>query len=164
MRNAMLLTMLTPFVMATRECALQMMSNARFVLNELPNVQMPETFRERTRSVCNDMIGTKHDLITELFDLDELVAGEAPDEEVAERVERIVRWTVEDLVRLDGVVRELWAESDRDPKVVLGSALVSESAANVLNSFHPVQTAAEAVLRVARGTSLSRQDPGAATG
>jgi hypothetical protein len=33
-RNGMVLAMLTPFVLATRECAMQMLSNATYVLGE----------------------------------------------------------------------------------------------------------------------------------
>ena len=106
-RNGMVLTMLGPFVLATRECAMQMLSNAAYVLGELPNVTISDGLRERTRDVCNALIGTKHDLITELFDLDDLVATEASDAQVGERVERIVQWAFEDLRKLHEVVTAL---------------------------------------------------------
>ena len=84
-------------MLATRECAMQMLSNASYVLDELPNVKMSDGLRKHTRDVCNGLIGTKHDLITELYDLDDLVATEASDAQVGERVERIVQWAFEDL-------------------------------------------------------------------
>ena len=111
----MVVTMLGPFVMATRECAMQMLANAQYVLGELPNVKMCEEARRRTEHACTALIGTKHDLITELFDLDDLVASDASDEQVGERVDRIVRWAHADLAKLCDVVAALDAESKRDP-------------------------------------------------
>lgn len=159
-RSGMVLAMLTPFVLATRECAMQMLSNGQYVLGELPNVKMSDELRERTRDVCNGLIGTKHDLITELFDLDDLVATEATDAQVGERVERIVQWAFEDLTKLHQVVTALDEASKRDD-LEFGSAglLVMESAGNILNAFHPMRAAADAVLRAVRGVPLQGAVP-----
>ena len=151
MRNGMVTTMLTPFMLATRECAVQMMSNACYMLNELPNVNMPPELLERTRGVCNELIGTKHDLITELFDLDELVASDASDEKVGERVQRIVRWAHDDLVKVHGIVSALDELSKRDVQYSLASLLVVESATNLLNEFHQMRTTADGVMRAVQG-------------
>lgn len=156
MRNGMVTTMLTPFMLATRECAVQMMSNACYMLNELPNVNMPPELLERTRAVCNELIGTKHDLITEIFDLDELLASDASDEKVGERVQRIVRWAHDDLVKMHGLVTALDELSKRDAQYSLASLLVVESATNLLNAFHQMRTAADGVMRAVQGSLEKR--------
>mgnify|MGYP006371299273 CR=1 FL=1 len=159
-RSGMVLTMLTPFVLATRECAMQMMNNGLYVLDELPNVTMSDGLRKQTQDVCNGLIGTKHDLITELFDLDDLVATDATDAQVGERVERIVQWAFEDLTRLHHVVTALDEASKRDD-LQFGSAslLVMESAGNILKAYEPMRTAADAVLRAVRGVPLQGAAP-----
>ena len=154
-RNGMVMAMLGPFVLATRECALQMLSNATYVLGEMPNVTMSDGLRERTRDACHALIGTKHDLITELFDLDDLVATEATDAQVGERVERIVRWACEDLRKLHEVATALdKASTMDDPGSVLASMLVMESAGNILRAYSPMRSASEAVLRAVQGVRL----------
>ena len=52
---------------ASRDCAIQMMENAAYIWKELPNVSMPVTILEGIKSMCEDWIGTKHDLISEDF-------------------------------------------------------------------------------------------------
>ena len=146
-RSGMVVTMLVPFAACARECAVQMLSNAMYVQRELPNVQMPDALRARTQEVCGALIGTKHDLITELGEIDELVAGDGTDEAIAVRVERIVAWILEDLKALHDVVMAVDEESRRDPGVGLASLLVTESATNVFNAFSAVQRAAEGVRR-----------------
>ena len=153
-RNGMLVAMLGPFVLATRECAVQMLANAQYVLGELPNVKVSQGLRTQTREVCEALVGTKHDLITELFDLAELVATDASDEQVGERVERIRQWARNDIARLVNVVTALEEESKRDPGVELTHLLVMESTGNILQAYQPMHTAADAVLRAVRGVPL----------
>jgi hypothetical protein len=153
-RNAMVQTMLTPFVMAARECAVQMLSNAEYVLAELPKVAMPEELRVRTRESCERLVGTKHDLITALFDLTEPKMAAVSEAEIGERVGRIERWAFEDLVPLVRVVQELDAASRRDPELTLASVLVMESAGNMLQAFDAMHRAAEGVQRAVRGESI----------
>jgi len=158
-RNGMVVAMLGPFVLATRECAVQMLSNGQYVLGELPNVTMSDGLRERTQDDCDALVGTKHDLITELFELDDLVATEATDEQVGARVERIVQWAHEDIAKLVDLVAALEVESRRDPAVELTHLLVMESAGNVLQAYQPMQTAADAVLRAVQGVRLQGASP-----
>ena len=154
-RNAMVQTMMVPFVAATRECALQMMSNAAYVLEELPKVSMPEAMRERTREICNTLIGTKHDLVSGLFDLTEADTAPVTDAEIGARVERLVQWALEDLRVLHRLVVDLDAESQHDQGTQLASILVMESAGNVMKAFDAMYGAAEGLLRALRGESLS---------
>jgi hypothetical protein len=159
-RSGMVVAMLGPFVLATRECAMQMMTNGQYVLGELPNVKMSDGLRKQTQDVCNGLIGTKHDLITELFDLDDLAATDATDAQVGERVERIMQWAFEDLRKLHEVVTAL-DEASKQNDLEFGSAslLVMESAGNILHAYQPMQTAADAVLRAVQGVRLPGESP-----
>ena len=49
-----------------RSCALVMLYSATHIQNELANVQMNDALRTQTEQVCTALIGTKHDIITEL--------------------------------------------------------------------------------------------------
>jgi hypothetical protein len=62
---------------AIRDCALAMMGNASYIQQELPRVEMTEELRSRTAEICESMVGTKHDVISELFEMDELLQAEA---------------------------------------------------------------------------------------
>jgi hypothetical protein len=155
----MLVAMLGPFVLATRECAMQMLTNAQYVLGELPNVKVSQGLRTKTRAVCDALVGTKHDLITALFDLTDLVATDASDGQIGERVERIKQWAREDIAMLVDIVTALEEESKQDPGVELTHMLLMESAGNILQAYQPMHTAAEAVLRAVRGVPLSGGSP-----
>lgn len=78
-RDGMVLTMLDVFTLCARECAVQVMQNAIYVQKEPPNVRMSDALRRQAGETCDQLIGTKHDLITELFDLDELLPTDASD-------------------------------------------------------------------------------------
>ena len=156
MRNAVVRTMLDPFVMSARECAMQMLQNGTYMQKELSNVAMSEELRRQAEEVCGQLIGTKHDVMTELFDLKDLVGTDAPDEKVAERVMRIVQWALDDLRQLHAVVTALEEESRQDAGVTLASILVMESAGNILQAFGQMKSAAEGVLRALRDTTPSR--------
>ena len=156
MRNAVVLTMLDPFVMSARECAMQMLQNGTYMQKELANVRMSDELRRQAEDVCGELIGTKHDVMTELFDLKDLVSTDAPDEKVAERVMRIVQWALDDLRQLHAAVTALEEESRQDAGVTLASILVMESAGNILQAFGQMKSAAEGVLRALRDTTLPR--------
>lgn len=154
-RDGMMLTMLEVFTLCVRECAVQMLQNAAYVKQELPNVQLSQTLRKQADEVCDRMIGTKHDLITELFDLDELLATDAPDTAVGERVERMVQWARDDLLALHGLVVAIDDEATRDPQAITANILVMESAGSILQAFNRMQRAADGVLRAVRGCPLA---------
>jgi hypothetical protein len=155
--DGMTRVMLTPFILAVRECARRMMSNAQYVLNELPNVELGPALRQQTHDVWQQLIGTKHDLMTELHELAERAEDGLTPTEAERRVVRIARWTQEDLRGLHELVMALQAETDRDSKAVLASLLVTESATNLLDAFGPVRSSAEAVLRAVRSAGRAHE-------
>jgi hypothetical protein len=120
-----------------------MLGNASYIERELPNVSLPEPLRARLAELCGALIGTKHDIFTELGELDDMLVESAPDADIAARVERIVRWLSDDLPAMHELVTALQAASDREPSYTAGCLLVTESAANILNAYALVRAAAE---------------------
>ena len=53
-------------------------------------MQMPERLRKRTQESCNTLIGTKHDMISALFDLTEPKMASVSDAVIGERPRRAV--------------------------------------------------------------------------
>lgn len=131
-RDAATIKTVLEFLGHTRECAVQMMMNAMYIQGELSNVRMSDELRERTEKLCSVLIGTKHDLVSEIFELDERLGSGAGNEEVLRRVNRMVQWAGEDTLKMHEVVMALEAELERG--VMDGGAylLVSESAVNIL--------------------------------
>ena len=60
-----------------RNCALVMLESTTYIQSELANVRMNDALRAQTEQVCTALAGTKHDIISELFELDELLGSEA---------------------------------------------------------------------------------------
>lgn len=112
-----------------------MLANAMYVERELPNVKLSPELRERTERVFSTLVGTKHDVYSELAEYDDLVDAGAPEAELDRRLERMVRWLGEDVDELDSLVRALEDAHRDDPGVTAAYVLVTESAANVLRAF-----------------------------
>lgn len=138
-RDAATFQKIREFQAHTRECALQMMMNALYIQRELPNVQMNDELRQRTVDLCATLIGTKHDLVTEIFELDEVLEAGASNEAVLRRINRMVQWAGEDALKMHEVVMALDAEVQKG--VMDGGAyiLVSESAVNILTPLHEMR-------------------------
>ena len=129
---------LKPFKLAAHECVMQMLSNAMYIGEELPRLDVPAQLRARIESMNETLVGTKHDLVNELTELEE-IERDAADEVVMERVERIVRWCMEDVAQMHALVEELQARADDCPKGMPVCVLVTESATNILDAFAAVQ-------------------------
>ncbi len=135
---------LEAFLSAASACAHSMLESATYIEDELPKLALPEPFQGRISAVCSVLVGTKHDIVTEVGELYELMGlGEPPESStVQRRVERIVRWLGDDMPKLHAVVKGL--EEAVATQGVIGSAyiLVAESAVNVYRSFAEVSDAA----------------------
>ena len=160
--------MTTPEIQAAmaecRDCAMVMLENATFVQRELPNVQMDADLLSQTEQVCSDMVGTKHDIISDLFELDEKLqsadVAQARDY-AASTLGRLVRWMSEDMVKMHELIVGLEAASKRDPKSGSAFMLVLESATNILNAFNRVRAAVDLLKAEVRTTNF-RPDYGLA--
>ena len=130
-------------VSAIRDCALVMLENASYIRRELPNVEMPEALRSQTAAVCDSMIGTKHDVVSEVFEIDELLNSKTDRAEVLSRIGRVIRWLREDISRMHQVVMALREDSRKNRHHTLGLILVQESTANIANAFNCAEAAVD---------------------
>jgi response regulator of citrate/malate metabolism len=131
-----------------RNCAMVMLENASFIQTELSNVHLDADLVTRTEQVCSGLIGTKHDVISDLFELDDkLQAADIAQAHdlAASTLERLVAWMAEDMVKMHDLVVALEAASKREPKSGSAFMLVLESATNILNAFNRVRAAVEAI-------------------
>ena len=129
---------------AARDCAMVMLETADYIQAELPNVQIDKALQSRTKTVCSALIGTKHDVISELFEIDDLLSpGGASSSEIASRLDRIIRWLWEDVSGMHKLVMALDSAKKRNPAFALAYVLVAESATNVLNAFNRTRAAAD---------------------
>src|SRR5215218_8270922 len=87
---------LASFISAAGSCADEMLSNASFISSEFPSLSLPPSHVASIEQVCSSLIDTKHDVISELYELDDLLS-EPASEVVQRRVERIHRWLGEEL-------------------------------------------------------------------
>jgi hypothetical protein len=129
---------------AARDCAMIMLETANYVKAELPNVPMDEALQSEAEKVCGALIGTKHDVISELFELGDLLrpAG-AASSEIASRLNRVIRWLGEDVSRMQELVMALDSAKKQNSDFALAYVLVAESATNIINAFNRTKAAAD---------------------
>ena len=128
-----------------RNCALVMLESATYIKSELPNVRMNDALRAQTEQVCTALVGTKHDIFSELFELDELVGSRASASGIRSRVNRIVQWLRDDITTMHQLVMALESDSKQDRSCEPAYILVTESATNILNAFNRTRAAADSL-------------------
>ena len=128
-----------------RSCALVMLESAIFIQSELANVQMNDALRTQTEQVCTALIGTKHDIITEVDELDELLGSEASASAINSRVNLIVEWLRDDITRMHQLVMALKSASKQDSECILAYVLVTESTTNILKAITRTKAAADSL-------------------
>ncbi len=133
------------FMAKARACALVMAENASYVQGELDAVVLSAEHRARTEAVCQSLLGTKHDVIHDLSEMDNLVAAWEAPSVLRARGERIAGRLREEAAGLDGLVAELRAVSALDVGRKLAYVLIAESAANVLRAIHETDEALAAI-------------------
>jgi len=119
-----------------------MLENAGYIERELPALSLEESLRGPAGQMCSQLVGTKHDIMTEIGELDELLAGEPTQERMATYIERIVRWLGDDMKQMHELVTTLDAAAQRDERNAGAFVLVSESAINILLEFNKARVAA----------------------
>lgn len=123
------------FKSAARSCAMTMLENATYIQAELDRVQMPEPMRTRTIAVCEALIGTKHDVIHEIFEIDELLQEQTNPALINGRMALVIQWMSDDVRVLHQLVKDLESAAQGDAEIQLAYLLISESAVNILNAL-----------------------------
>ena len=128
-----------PLFTAIRQCAHMMMDSSSYVSKELPLLDIPDSFRAQINGLCDNWMGTKHDLISELFDAQEDMAA-ANTDALAARCGRMVGWIESHVMEAHEIIQNLDAATKGNSAGDLGGAwlLVTESAFNVLNSYNEI--------------------------
>jgi hypothetical protein len=104
-------------------------------------IVMDAALREQTEKVCGDLIGTKHDVVHEAFELDDLLESNASEERTLARIDFIGRLLHEDIkIKLHRVVKSIQAAGD-----TIAYVLVAESATDILNEYNRFIAAVDAL-------------------
>jgi len=123
------------FITGTRECAMQMMQNAAYILKELPAIEMADPIRNQITELCQELIGTKHDLFGEISQVVDHLEQEHPDADLIDSaIGSMQRWMSESILRVHACVTSIQEEMDKGDASPLLGMLVMESAVNILNS------------------------------
>jgi hypothetical protein len=123
-----------------------MLENASYIQHELQNVEIPDPLKSQTTEICDALVGTKHDIISELFEIHDLLESDAESAVISSRLTRSIRWLWEDISRLDQVVMALRADSQKNESHTLALILVEEAAANILSAFNRAKAAVDSVV------------------
>lgn len=129
------------FMGAARSCAMSMMENAAYIQEALPTIEIEEHYQERIKVVCEALIGTKHDILHEIMDLEELLNGRGDEAKCFKMVERMMLWLQEPIATLHDTVSML----REAPEAALPFMLVAESGVNIMNAFNSVADAHDAL-------------------
>lgn len=82
------------FLVQVRDRAMQMMENGAFIQKELPSLRMPDALRQKLDALCENLIGTKHDLIDEIFEIGGLLDDSPESPAIEQGIKRRVYWAV----------------------------------------------------------------------
>lgn len=122
------------FAGETHACAMQMMGNAAYIQKELPSLEMPDSLRDQIAELCSDLIGSKHDLVSEVIELEEEMVANASLDRITSRVKMILRWIQDDVASIRqcvGAINEAVGSGTASSGVAL---LVMESAVNIFKT------------------------------
>lgn len=125
---------LIAFLAAALHCAMEMATNAQYIRNELPRVELPPDLGETLSGACDELISTKFDTISGISDLDDLLGTGPVPPEVLAKATRILDRLDTAVVTLHPVVMALQEAEEEDSRYSLAFLLVAESAVNVLNA------------------------------
>ena len=122
------------FAGETHACAMQMMENAAYIQKELPGLEMPDSLRDQITKLCCTLIGSKHDLISEVAELEEAMVADAGLDRMINRVKMILGLIQDDTSSIHQCVEAVNEAVKCGTASGLVAMLVMESAANILNT------------------------------
>ena len=125
-----------------RRLSAVMLESALFIRQELSRIPLSDNLRAETEHLCKALTGTRHDIASELSEIDAQLAREPTASAATACVHRVLRWVREDIQRLHQLVMALDQATRRNPDYELAYALVAESASNILRAFDRAHAAA----------------------
>ena len=127
------------------EFARDLLGNALYVKEELPNVDLPAELKSRVEVLCENLIGVKHDVFSELTEAADRFESAGHVQDARKRLERIAGGMASDLRKIGPVVDALDGASIANPDCRLAYVLVAESMANALGSFQRFRASVAAI-------------------
>lgn len=127
------------FLTECRECAMQMMMNASYILKELPGLNMADVLRKEIVEVSNALIATKFDLFNEIGEIENLLEHSPDSPSVIRKIRMSRDWITRDLVALHAVVQRGTRQAEDGSAHHALGFLLMESAVNILNSTPSVE-------------------------
>ena len=126
-----------------RDCTLIMFANACFIQRELQNVDMRDESRVNTVKICETMIGTKIDVISDIDSIDQILESDSKYIAVSSIINRVMGWLWDDISKMHELVMALRKDSDENKKYSLSLILVQESATNIRFAFNRAKAAVD---------------------
>jgi hypothetical protein len=121
------------FLKQARDHAMQMMENGAYMRKELPSLRMPDALRQKFDALCESLIGTKHDLIHEIFEIDGLLDDSPESPAIAQGIERMRQWITMSAIELHDCAVEVQRAVGLGEADGLLSILLFESGSNILS-------------------------------
>ena len=123
------------FITAARACTHQLLENALYVRQELPNVGLPELLQREVEALCDTWLAAKHDALSDLDGIAEAMESASGDlSSLASRCRRVHAILGEVFEPTDCVIQQLRQAAQANARLGLAALLVTESAANILRS------------------------------
>ncbi len=123
------------YLSESHTCAMQMMMNAAYIQKELPNLSMPDDLRATISNLCDELIGTKHDLMNEIIECRELMAENTDTSQTEQKLQVMHQWMIAGVQNIQECVTTIQQRiADHSVEPLVGM-LVMESAANVISSI-----------------------------
>lgn len=121
------------FLNQTHQCVGHMLANAMFIQKELPSLRMSNELRGKVEGLCEDLIGNKFDLTSEVMDLHQKLSEESLTKEAIERkIIMMHGWVEFSHVLFKKTVNAAQAEIDAGKADSSLFILLAESATNLL--------------------------------
>lgn len=123
---------------------MQMMENATYIHKELPSLSMPQSSRDELNALCTSLISTKHDVMHEIIEINELVMVSPDSPAIAAGIERISNWFSKEVFSFDTSLSKVRQAVEAGQADVIATMLLMENGVNILtsipNSFEAVMT------------------------
>ncbi|MDI1315141.1 hypothetical protein [Prosthecobacter sp.] len=125
---------------AARNCAMLMMSYATLIQNELPSIEVPPELLPKIEAVCDSLISTKFDIVTEEFEFQELLAERASPARLTAKIKMMVEWLNEPIDEMREVVVLLQKASAADEQYNSVFFLLAESLVNLVKALEETRS------------------------
>ena len=121
---------------------MEMLTAGSYIQRKIPRVEMPETLRDSASQACTQLIATKHDVLSEIFELSEMLE-QADESRILESLDLILRWLGEAVQELHELTNALQAAAAENPQYQSAFFLFAESFTGIVEPFTSAQDARE---------------------